>query len=423
MPQSTHAPINPADFVSVIDNSYFPLTPGTTFVTETETADGTMVDTTTVTRHTRVLDGVTCVAVSDIATVDGALSEKTTDYYAQDKAGNVWYFGEDTAEYENGKVVSTEGTWHAGINGAVPGIIMEANPKVGDSYNQEHAAGVAEDHAEVVGLNASVTVPYGNFDHMLATHEDSALEPTASEIKYYAQGIGFVEAVDQETGEIERLVEIRIDGTAKDDRLAGKSGPDVLHGHAGNDALDGGDDKVSDRLFGDGGNDRIDVRTADKAFGDAGNDTLRLFDNAGFGVVSGGTESSHNLARSRGDILDFSGTLDLTQHDIADRISGIETVSMRNGHGGDTLTLNAADVLDLGDGTFAPRHSGGGSGAAGGGAVRVDGNCGDRLDLTGGGWAEVAAKNAPCHYDVYVDHTSHGNAYVLVQDHVSVHIG
>src|SRR5689334_4379792 len=143
--------VNPADFVSVIDNAYFPLQPGTTTITESP--DGSAVGTFSVTRQTRVIDGVTCVVVSDIATVDGELIEKTSDFFAQDKAGNVWYFGEQTAEYENGQVVSTEGSWLAGVDGAAPGIIMEANPKVGDSYDQENAPGVAEDHAAVIAAN------------------------------------------------------------------------------------------------------------------------------------------------------------------------------------------------------------------------------------------------------------------------------
>src|SRR5262245_41263074 len=134
---------DPANFVSGIDNPYMPLQPGTTFVYKTE-ATGELV-TFVVTEQTKVIAGVTCVVVHDTSTVDGELAEDTFDYFAQDKAGNVWYFGEDTKEYEDGKVVSTEGTWHAGVDGASPGIVMEANPQVGDAYNQENAPGVAED--------------------------------------------------------------------------------------------------------------------------------------------------------------------------------------------------------------------------------------------------------------------------------------
>ena len=123
-------PINPNDFVPVIDNPFFDLQPGTTFTTESP--DGSETDTFVVTRQTKVIDGVTCVVVKDTALVDGELVEKTNDYFAQDKAGNVWYFGEDTKEFENGKVVSTEGTWRAGVDGATPGFIMLASPQVGN---------------------------------------------------------------------------------------------------------------------------------------------------------------------------------------------------------------------------------------------------------------------------------------------------
>ncbi len=176
-----------------------------------ENADGSSVDTVTVTQKTRRLDGVKCVVVSDIVRdEDGQITEKTKDYYAQDNKGNVWYFGEDTAEFENGKLVSTEGSWLAGVNGANPGIVMEAHPKVGDSYVQEDAAPVAEDAAEVISLNGHAKVPFGNFNHLLVTHDTNLLEPDApGENKYYAKGIGEVYAKDLETGEVDLLVSVK----------------------------------------------------------------------------------------------------------------------------------------------------------------------------------------------------------------------
>ena len=141
---------------------------------------------------------------------DGQITEKTKDYYAQDNKGNVWYFGEDTAEFENGKLVSTEGSWLAGVNGANPGIVMEAHPKVGDSYVQEDAAPVAENAAEVISLNGHAKVPFGNFNHLLVTHDTNLLEPDApGENKYYAKGIGEVYAKDLETGEVDLLVSVK----------------------------------------------------------------------------------------------------------------------------------------------------------------------------------------------------------------------
>src|SRR5260221_3766880 len=157
--------INPADFTTVIDNPFLTYEPGTTFVSESP--DGSLIVNFNVTRETKVVDGVTCLVVHDTSTEDGKLIENTFDYFAQDRAGNVWYFGEATQQIENGKVVGTEGSWQAGVDGAQPGIVMEAHPLVGDSYNQETAPGIAQDHGQVVSLTASIDVPYGSFDHLL----------------------------------------------------------------------------------------------------------------------------------------------------------------------------------------------------------------------------------------------------------------
>ena len=136
---------------------------------------------------------------------DGKLIEKTYDWFAQDKEGTVWYFGEDTKEYENGKVVSTKGSWEAGVDGAKPGIIMQADPKVGQFLPPGVLPGEAEDMAKVLSLNESVTVPYGSFDHVLVTREWTPLQPGFYEKKYYARGVGQVyggglELVDVKTG-------------------------------------------------------------------------------------------------------------------------------------------------------------------------------------------------------------------------------
>src|SRR5262245_1764285 len=161
---------NPDNFVDKIDNPFFPLQPGTTFTYKS--TDGSEVDIVTVTHQTINILGVKCVVVSDNSYVNSILAETTLDYYAQDKAGNVWYFGEDTKELDaNGNVISTEGTWLAGKDGATQGIIMEASPKVGDQYDQENAPGVAQDHARVASLNAEVNVPFGIFDDVLKTKE------------------------------------------------------------------------------------------------------------------------------------------------------------------------------------------------------------------------------------------------------------
>ena len=143
--QKAYTPhIDPADFTTTIDNEYFPMEPGTIFLYR----GGTERDRMTVTSDTKKVMGVECVVVDDRAWQGDQLVEQTYDWFAQDKEGNVWYFGEDTKEYENGKVTSTKGSWEAGVDGAKPGIIMQADPKVGDSYRQEYYPGEAEGHGE-----------------------------------------------------------------------------------------------------------------------------------------------------------------------------------------------------------------------------------------------------------------------------------
>jgi hypothetical protein len=184
--------IDPADFVGVIDNPYFPLTPGTTFTYEAETEDGLEKDVVTVTHDTKEILGVTCTVVRDTATLDNVIEEDTFDWYAQDKEGNVWYFGEFTTQFENGVPVGNAGSWEAGVDGAQPGIIMLADPQPGVSYRQEFLAGVAEDMAKVLRLNARVSVPYGDFESCLETKEWTPLEPGQIEHKFYARGVGLV---------------------------------------------------------------------------------------------------------------------------------------------------------------------------------------------------------------------------------------
>ena len=193
--QQAYAPhINPSHFTTKIDNKYFPLKPGTTFVYQGNSGGNAERDVMTVTHSTKQIMGVKCVVVDDRVWAHGKLTEKTFDYYAQDKKGTVWYFGENSKEYKNGNV-STGGSWEAGKNGAKPGIIMQAHPKVGQTYRQEYQKGSAEDMGKVLDLNGSVTVPYGSFHHVLVTKEWSPLEPGAVAHKYYAAGVGNVKEV------------------------------------------------------------------------------------------------------------------------------------------------------------------------------------------------------------------------------------
>ena len=180
-------------WVTEITNPYFPLAPGTTFHYTGETDGIPSTDDMEVTRQTKVILGVRCTVVHDRVYTDGVLSEDTLDWYAQDTTGNVWYFGEDTKELDsNGNVTSTEGSWLAGVNGAHQGILMEAHPRVGDHYQQEFAAGVAEDMAQVLGLHKSACVMFGCFDDLLLTKEWSPLEKGVTEHKYYARDVGFI---------------------------------------------------------------------------------------------------------------------------------------------------------------------------------------------------------------------------------------
>jgi hypothetical protein len=208
--QEFAAPINPADFVSKIDNPFLPLTPGTTFIYRAETVDGIKRIEVNVTHDTKVILGVTCTVVRDRVFIDATLVEDAFDWYAQDTAGNVWYFGGAFEELENGKVVNTDGAWKAGINGAKPGIIMKGTPKVGDAYRQTFAKGIAEDIAQILSLTDSVRVPIGSFENCLKTMEWTPLEPDVVEHKFYAPGIGFILQVEVEAGaERAELVELR----------------------------------------------------------------------------------------------------------------------------------------------------------------------------------------------------------------------
>ena len=182
-------------FVAGVNNPFFPLLPGMTYVYEGKKGNTPTRDEVTVTHDTRVIDGVTTMVVHDAAFEDDVLAEDTLDYYAQDRDGNVWYFGEDTKELDpSGNVVSTEGSWLAGVNGARPGIIMEAHPAVGDRYAQENAPGVAQDMAEVLSLDATPDIPFGGkFPNCLETEETSPLEPGVVEHKFYAPEIGLLE--------------------------------------------------------------------------------------------------------------------------------------------------------------------------------------------------------------------------------------
>jgi hypothetical protein len=200
---------DPARFSTTIDNPYMPLVPGTRMEYRERGDDGRGHVVVRVTHRTKTVQGVETVVVRDKAYLRGELVEDTRDWYAQDRRGNVWYFGEYSEEIEDGKVVNTDGSWKAGRDGARAGIVMEARPKVGDTYYQEFSPGIAEDQATVLALDASVTVPYGSFDNVLKTKDFTALEPGHVERKFYAKGIGSV-LEKLVRGGTERLALVRV---------------------------------------------------------------------------------------------------------------------------------------------------------------------------------------------------------------------
>ena len=185
--------LDPGNFVARVDNVWYPLRPGTTYVYRGVKDGQPSRDVLTVTHQVRTIDGVPCVVVSDRLYLRGRLGERTTEWYTQDKQGNVWYFGEDTAELNrNGQVTNTNGTWRAGVKGARPGIFMFAHPRVGQSAQQEFYKGQAEDHFQVLSLHASVKVPYTTSKAAILTKEWTPLEPGVVDHKLYVRGIGTV---------------------------------------------------------------------------------------------------------------------------------------------------------------------------------------------------------------------------------------
>jgi hypothetical protein len=202
--------IDADDFTTVIDNPLYPLPVGAEWVLESEDE----VITITVTNETyTTANGVECVVVHDVArTPDGEVIEDTRDWFAQDRDGNVWYMGEDTAEYEDGEVVSRAGSWEAGVDGAQPGIIMWAEiPGVGERYRQEYYACEAEDFGEIVAINRSVSVEAGDFTGCLRTRDFTPLEPDLNEQKTYCPGVGLVLVEDVAAGErAEELTSVEI---------------------------------------------------------------------------------------------------------------------------------------------------------------------------------------------------------------------
>ncbi len=195
--------LDPADFGGPIDNRYWPMAPGTKWVFK----EGAAKVRITVKQRTRMIQGIEATVVHDVVSERRELVEDTIDWYAQDVCGNVWYLGEKTAEYKNGQVVTTAGSWEAGVDGAQAGIAMPADPTVGTTYRQEYYAGEAEDAATVLSTDERVEVPYGRFRNALLTKDFTPLHPRILEYKLYAKGVGPVLVLGVSGGSIhEQLV-------------------------------------------------------------------------------------------------------------------------------------------------------------------------------------------------------------------------
>ena len=213
--ENRYAPvIDPANFRSVAEiianpNPFFPLTPGKTRHYREDTGAGIETVDVQFTQQTRVILGVTCIVVHDVVKLDGQVVEDTLDWYAQDRAGNVWYFGERSAEYDaDGLITSVAGSFESGQDFALPGIIMPAQPAVGQIFRQEFFLGEAEDGFKVLSLTETVNVPAGTYTNCLQTEDFTPVEPDHLERKSYAYGIGNVLSVNVESGKRTELISI-----------------------------------------------------------------------------------------------------------------------------------------------------------------------------------------------------------------------
>ena len=188
--------LDPADFTNEIDNPYWPMAVGSRWVYRETDAEGTVQRVeVTVTDRAKKIAGIDALVVHDQVTEKGELVEDTFDWYAQDAQGNIWYLGEDTTEFENGKPKTKEGSWEHGVDGAYAGIIVPADPVPGLAYREEYYKGHAEDEAEILSLSGTAEVPFGSFDELVQTRNTTPLEPNLVEEKFYARGIGVVLAL------------------------------------------------------------------------------------------------------------------------------------------------------------------------------------------------------------------------------------
>ncbi len=198
LPQGSEpANLDPAEFTTEIDNPYWPMSPGSRWVySEVEGNSEQKVVVTVTDKTKKIANGVEARVVNDVVSENGVPVEVTDDYYAQDADGNIWYLGEDTAEYENGKVSSRGGSFEAGVDGAEAGVALPADPRDGMTCRQEYYKGEAEDTGEVLSVDEQAEVPFGHFTDVLMTKDLNPLEPKSLEHKFYAKGVGPVLTLD-----------------------------------------------------------------------------------------------------------------------------------------------------------------------------------------------------------------------------------
>jgi len=205
--------LDPADFTADIDNPYWPMKPGTRWTYREVDPEGQELRVTVVvTTETReIANGITARVVRDTVFRAGEIVEDTFDWYAQDADGSIWYLGEDTAEFEGGEIVTREGSFEAGVDGALPGILIPADPEPGMKYRQEYYAGEAEDNGEILTTHAMADAPAGHFTDVLLTWDTNALEPEVAELKFYAPDVGPVLALEAAGGPGSREELVTID--------------------------------------------------------------------------------------------------------------------------------------------------------------------------------------------------------------------
>ena len=203
LPQgSTPVDLAPERFTADVDHPLFPLRPGTRWTYRELDAEGAVLDVVVIATSAthRLANGIEARVVRDTVRQDGQILEDTFDWYAQDDDGNVWYLGEDTAEFEDGRITSREGSFEAGVDGAQPGIVMPAQPRAGQRYRQEFLEGEAEDQGAVLSADELVESPAGRYDHAVLTRDTNPLEPEVSEYKLYARDVGLVLTLDTSGG-------------------------------------------------------------------------------------------------------------------------------------------------------------------------------------------------------------------------------